>query len=315
MKKIYLMLCMWSMVSFMACDQLIVSDDQPQNPPVKNQTVQIAADPVANGTKGRTEGGYEYIHHVSKNTEKPQVGDQVTYHKIVFKNDTTVLQSTYYLLEPRSDILVEPDSVPQPPHPTYHALFQMSPGDSLTVFQRLDTFPASRLPEGITNKDYFSYNLKMISIKPKAVIEKEIADTKARHITVTDSLRAFIKDYKAGKLDKQIVTTESGLKYFMNKESNGKKVKDGGFVKVHYVGLLEDGTIFDATFAKAKPFPTRIGRGRVIAGWDEGIPLLGEGGEATFIVPYTLGYGEAGKPPGIPQRAELYFFVSLVNVY
>jgi FKBP-type peptidyl-prolyl cis-trans isomerase len=309
MKKVFLMCVVLSMLSLLACDDS--TGNNVNNPEIETST----KDAVEHNIKGRTNAGYEYVHHIKNNTIRPKVGDQVKYHKIVYKNDTTVLQSTYYLLEPRADILIPPDSVPQPPHPTYDALFLMSPGDSMTVFQPLDNFPADQLPKGITNKDRFTYNLKVISIKPKAVIEKEIADIKARHISVSDSLRTFIKDYKAGKLNDKIVTTESGLKYFMHKEGTGKKVKDGGFVKVHYIGMLENGTIFDGTFASAKPFPTRIGRKRVIAGWDEGIPLMNTGGEAVFIVPYNLAYGEAGKPPGVPPRAELYFFVSLVNVY
>lgn len=310
MKKIYFLSFAILVLCLFACDNpggLEVNDAA--SPHLS------ASDTKEYDVNGRTATGYEYLHHIKNNTTWPKVGDQVTYQKIVYKNDTTVLQSTYYLLEPRSDILAPPDSVPQPPHPTYDALFLMSPGDSLTVFQPLDGFPADQLPKGITNEDRFTYVLKMISIKPKAVIEKEIADTKARHKTVGDSLKTFIEDYKAGKLDDQLVTTESGLKYYIHKQGKGKKVKDGGFVKVHYLGMLENGIAFDGTFASARPFPTRIGRKRVIAGWDEGIPLLNTGGEATFIVPYTLAYGEAGKPPGVPPRADLFFFVSLVNVY
>lgn len=300
-------------LSFYSCGQPTTKDNKTES--VKNETTTGSFKKTKNGEKGITKDGYEYVHHVSNNTSRPEVGDQVKYHKVVYKNDTSLLQSTYYLLEPRADILISPDSVPQPPHPTYAALFMMSPGDSMTVYQQLDTFPPERLPEGITNKDHFTYTLKLLDIKPKAVIEKEIEAVKARHFSVTDSLRSFIQSFKAGKLDDQIVATGSGLRYVRTKEGTGKQVKDGGFVKVHYLGMLEDGTLFDGSFASAKPFPTRIGRKRVIAGWDEGIPLLKEGGEAFFIVPYQLGYGISGKPPGIPQRADLYFFVSLVGVY
>lgn len=308
MNKIFFVFLAITLLSTMACNESSKSNEN-------NSTEEAGSGITEYNIEGKTEVGYEYVHHVKNNTSRPEVGDQVTYHKIVHKNDTTVLQSTYYLLEPRSDILVPPDSVPQPPNPTYHALFLMSPGDSLTVFQDLDTFALKSLPKGITNEDRFSYHLKMISIKPKSVIQKEIADTKARHATISDSLKTFIQDYKSGKLEDEIITTDSGLKYFIHKQGDGKKVKDGGFVKVHYVGMLEDGNIFESTFVSATPFPARIGRKRVIAGWDEGIPLLNKGGEATFIIPHTLAYGVAGKPPGIPERAELYFFVSLVNVY
>lgn len=296
---------------FMACDQSATKG-------AKKAAAQNIAQPgskTEKGKEGRTATGYKYVHHIKNNTKRATVGDRVKYHKIIYKNDTTLLQSTYMLLEPRADVLRPRDSVANPPPPTYDALFLMSPGDSMTLYQYLDTFPPEKLPKGITNKDYFTYHVKVLDIEPRSEVERKLKATKQRHFTVTDSLRAFIKDFKAGKLDQQIVSTGTGLRYVNLKEGTGKQVKDGGFVKVHYMGMLEDGTLFDGTFASAKPFPTRIGRNRVIAGWDEGIPLMKQGGETLFIVPYQLAYGIAGKPPAIPQRADLYFFVSLVGVY
>lgn len=259
--------------------------------------------------------GYKYIHHIKNKGPKPQVGDQVTYHNVVFKNDTTLLSSTFYLIEPQTAVLPPKDSVPVPIPPSYEVLFLMAVGDSLTVYQELDSFPPEQLPKGITNEDVFTYHMKLLSIKPKAVIEKELAATKARQQTVADSTRALIQLYKEGKLDDQLQTTESGLKYIIHREGHGDKVKDGGFAKVHYSGFLMDGTSFDETFSRAYPRPFRIGRGQVIAGWDVAIPLLKVGGQATLFIPFTLAYGEAGKPPTIPERADLVFFVELTQVY
>ncbi len=266
-------------------------------------------------SKNRSESGYEYIHHIKNDGPKPLVGDQVTFHTVVFQNDTTLLSSSYYKIEPQSAILPAKDKVPVPAPPDYEVLFLMSVGDSLTVFQELDTFPAEKLPKGITNQDKFSYHMKLLGIKPKAIIEKEVADLKAREQTVADSTKALIESYSKGKLDDQLQSTASGLKYIIHKEGDGEKVKDGEFAKVHYSGFLMDGTSFDDTFSKALPLPVRIGRGQVIAGWDEGIPLLNVGSQATFFIPYTLAYGEAGKPPTIPERADLVFYVELVQVY
>ncbi len=319
MKKYYILFTILAVFCIVCCDP---NDSKTDSDPAGNelsdnkspaQNVRITN--VENGTKGRTEPGYEYIHHISNNTEKPKAGDQITYHKIEKKNDSIVLSSTYYKLEPNTALLIPPDSIPQPPNPMYHALFLMSPGDSLTVIQDLDTFPQSKLPKGVTPDDHFTYHVKLLSIKRKAIIDKEIAAIKARHITIADSLKTFIKEYKAGNLDDQLVTTESGLKYFMNKEGDGDKVRDGGFVKVHYIGMLENGKLFDGTFHSAKPYAVRIGRKRVIPGWDEAMPLINKGGEGTFIIPYELAYGVAGKPPGVPERADLFFYISLVDIY
>ncbi len=280
-----------------------VTDQTPVNP---NATFDV---------KGQTESGYPYVHHVNNNGPKPKEGDQVSYHKIVAQSDTILLQSTYMMLEPRRDVLTPKDSLTPPYNPIYEALFLMSVGDSLTVYQSLADYPADQLPKGVANTDHFAYKLKMLSIKPKDVIDKEIAGIKARHNTASDSLAQFITDYKSGKLDDKIVTTESGLKYVIHRQGTGKTVKDGGFVKVHYVGMLEDGTIFDESFKKVTPYAARIGRGRVIAGWDEALALIPEGTEATLILPHELAYGVAGDPPTIPERATLFFFIDLIKTY
>lgn len=282
----------------------------------KNENVdQTQTSETMEATEGVSPSGYKYVHHIKNDGPKPQEGDQVTYHNIVFQNDTTLLSSTYYKIEPQSAILPTKNELPNPPPPDYEGLLLMSVGDSLTIFQELDTFPVEKLPKGITNEDRFKYQLKLVSIKPKAVIDKEIADLKARDKTVADSTKMLIDLYEKGELDDQLKTMESGVKYIIHREGDGKKMRDGGFAKVLYSGFLMDGTQFDGTFEKARPLPVRIGRGQVIAGWDEAIPMLTVGSQATLFIPYTSAYGEAGKPPTIPERADLVFYVEIVQIY
>jgi FK506-binding protein 4/5 len=57
-----------------------------------------------------------------------------------------------------------------------------------------------------------------------------------------------------------------------------------------------------------------LGQGYVIKGWDEGISLLKTGEKARFIIPYNIAYGDAGRPPVIPAKANLIFDVELISV-
>lgn len=75
-------------------------------------------------------------------------------------------------------------------------------------------------------------------------------------------------------------------------------------MKVHYTGKLTDGSEFDSSVKKDKPFVFKLGAGQVIKGWDEGIALLSEGAKATFTIPPELGYGANGQG-GIPANATL----------
>ncbi|MEO1627307.1 MAG: FKBP-type peptidyl-prolyl cis-trans isomerase [Bacteroidota bacterium] len=260
-----------------------------------------------------TTSGYKYLHHVRNKGPKPKAGDEVQYHETVFKNDT-LIQSTYYYGDPRKIVMPHPDSVANPPRPDYEALLLMSAGDSMTVYQPLKDFKPEDLPKGVTVQDTFVYNVKLYSIRDKEVVAQEIANVKARKQTVSDSTLALIQAFKAGTLGEELQTTESGLQYILHDPGDGNPAESGKFIDVHFAGFLTDGTLFDESFSKARPYTFRLDRGLVIKGWDEGLQLLKEGGKATFFIPYTLAYGEAGKPDRIPERADLVFYVELVNI-
>jgi len=114
--------------------------------------------------------------------------------------------------------------------------------------------------------------------------------------------------------DGEVITTASGLQYIMNDPGTGAQPQPGDTVSVHYTGMLDDGTVFDTSRTRGQPIQFVLGRGQVIAGWDEGIALLKEGGSARLIIPPDLAYGSAGYPGAIPPNATLTFDVELVSV-
>lgn len=109
------------------------------------------------------------------------------------------------------------------------------------------------------------------------------------------------------------VKTKSGLRYVDLKKGDGAEAKTGKNVVVHYTGWLRTGKKFDSSRDSGEPFPFLLG-GRVIKGWNEGVPGMKVGGKRKLFIPPDLGYGEDGFPPDIPPSAELIFEVELLEV-
>ena len=85
-------------------------------------------------------------------------------------------------------------------------------------------------------------------------------------------------------------------------------------VTAHYTGTLaSDGTKFDSSVDRGKPFKFTIGQGQVIKGWDEGFASMKVGEKALLIITAEYGYGARGSPPKIPGGATLHFEVELLG--
>lgn len=60
---------------------------------------------------------------------------------------------------------------------------------------------------------------------------------------------------------------------------DGKEVVKGALITTQYKGTLEDGTLFDSSYERGRPFQCVIGTGRVIKGWDQGLMGMKVGGK------------------------------------
>jgi peptidylprolyl isomerase len=137
----------------------------------------------------------------------------------------------------------------------------------------------------------------------KSATNKKLAQ---ENITISADFLAKNKDSVG------IVETTSGLQYQVLQKGDGHNHPcASSTVKVHYHGLLIDGTVFDSSVERGDPisFPLH----QVIKGWTEGLQLMVVGDKFKFFIPPELGYGSnaVGK---IPPSSLLIFEVELLEI-
>src|SRR5262245_46517923 len=110
------------------------------------------------------------------------------------------------------------------------------------------------------------------------------------------------------------ITTPSGLTYLITKKGTGPLLKAGDTVILHYTGTLTNGVKFDSSHDHNEPLSFKLGAGRVIKGWDEGVAKLHVGDHAILVIPGKLAYGPEGVSNVIPPDSTLIFIVEVLDV-
>ena len=106
-------------------------------------------------------------------------------------------------------------------------------------------------------------------------------------------------------VEKEIITPGDGVTYPVA----------GDELTMHYTGtLVSNGSKFDSSVDKGRPFIFKIGLGMVIKGWDEGVMQMSLGEKAVLTMTSDYGYGSAGAGGVIPPNADLRFEVELLRV-
>jgi FKBP-type peptidyl-prolyl cis-trans isomerase len=110
---------------------------------------------------------------------------------------------------------------------------------------------------------------------------------------------------------RNMTRTQSGLYYQDVRTGRGAVAMIGDTVRLLYAGYLPDGTLVEARLDTASAAAIPLGAGHLIAGWEEGIPGMREGGIRKLIIPPELGFGTEGRPP-VPPNAILVVDIELL---
>jgi peptidylprolyl isomerase len=117
-------------------------------------------------------------------------------------------------------------------------------------------------------------------------------------------------DKPSGKPPTKLVVTDV-------KKGTGPAAKAGDSLCVTYVGAsYSTGKVFDASYKHGGTAfeVTPLGTASVIAGWNQGLIGVREGGIRKLVIPPDLGYGAQGSPPTIAPNETLIFLVNVERV-
>lgn len=148
-----------------------------------------------------------------------------------------------------------------------------------------------------------------IMVKYGSELQAKRQNEKAeKEAAVISEGKAFLDE---NKNNEGVITTESGLQYSIMRMGDGDKPTAQSMVKVHYKGMLLNGTVFDSSYERGEP--NTFDLARLIPGWTEGIQLMPVGSIFKFFIPSELGYG-AQEIGIIPPNSTLIFEVELMGI-
>ncbi len=112
-----------------------------------------------------------------------------------------------------------------------------------------------------------------------------------------------------------LTTVPSGLQYGDITVGCGPVVASGRTISIQYTGWLTSGKQFDTSRTSGNgPYSFVYGAGQVITGLEDGIRGMHAGGKRRLVIPPSLAFGSAGRPPVIPANATLVFDVEVLSV-
>ena len=118
----------------------------------------------------------------------------------------------------------------------------------------------------------------------------------------------------AGSFSVLIAETSPQLTFEITQVGTGEVAKSGQRATLHYIGKLEDGSVFDSSRERGEPFSFTLGAGQVIEGWEQGVLGMQIGEVRILNIPPHLGYGDRGAGGSIPPNARLIFEVELLSL-
>ncbi|XP_039975669.1 peptidyl-prolyl cis-trans isomerase FKBP10 [Xiphias gladius] len=94
-----------------------------------------------------------------------------------------------------------------------------------------------------------------------------------------------------------------------------RRTVTGDYIRYHYNGTFQDGTVFDSSYQRNSTYNTYIGLGYVIEGMDKALRGVCIGEKRRITIPPHMAYGEQGVGDFIPGSAVLVFDIHVIDFH
>jgi FKBP-type peptidyl-prolyl cis-trans isomerase FkpA len=195
---------------------------------------------------------------------------------------------------------------------------KMRIGDSVIVFQSLDTFlkRGAQLPPEIKKGDMLIVTIKILDIfKTDSAAN---ADREKASLVNLPAEKEAVKKFMSENKIEGYQETPSGAFVKIIEPGTGNIIDSGNYISVRYRGSLFNGAVFDGnmdadTYSKG-PFSFTVNVDRMAKGFTEGVRMLRKGSVAKIYIPASLAYGSGGNPPSIGPNENIMFDIKIEDV-
>ena len=294
-----------------------------------------------------THDGHLIKYHRDLPGTNTQIGDLAHYH-IRHRNGNTVTFSSRKAMSGPFKYLVSSMNPGVKIPPIIIGLLQMSPGDSITL--RVDLTDAKFTEPGYENAKFKDMDISLVSIEknvdpivynarqrvvePKEFNQEIDYNSSTNEVTAkgtqysADELWQSVMDkklkellyelgnkYRSGELSNSLLRLPSGLQYMVVEPGSNKKFGFSKNVWLKYYGSNIEGRPFDKKYNKDKVEEIEVGKGQIVAGLEEGIKQLNEGGSGIFFIPDDLAFGSKGTYRVKPNAPFVVYYAKVKRFY
>ncbi len=284
-------------------------------------------------TEQTTESGLIYTYITEGSGDEAKNGEFLVMNLELRNDKDSVLFSSADIGFPQ----IFPVSDSLPPNNKVEEAFLLGKrvGDSLHVkLTAMDAYGPQNIPQGVSPEEMLTVILGVTNVEDETGIQALQQEFMAKSQRKAEEMAAAQTETDIAIIDKYLAdnnitaqVANNGLRYIITEPGSGPLPEAGDQVKVHYVGKLLDGRVFDTSIESVakeagkyseqreyEPYQFTVGQGMVIRGWDEGLMMFPKGSKGTIYIPSPLAYGPQARSAEITENSILMFDVEMVDI-